>query len=261
MATWQKTTTMALIAMAMLSGCGKNPAAAPETEKRVGQNSMLSAKKAATGTVKAAAPTKTTKTAPAKKPGVSTTSGTKPATGGTTTPVTTGGTTQVTPKAGGEGALRLTIRLWGTSPIGSLKLLVFAPGETVGVEVPMQLTGPEAVWEQDGLPEGAYTLRVQAFDPASKPIGQGSTQAIVNDGELKDLTLDVTTNKVADIKPEGTSGIASEPEPSATPTAAPSTTPSIAPSATPTPAATATPTPAPSGPGYGGTLGLRVEIF
>lgn len=257
MTTFTKTaTTFALIAAALLSGCGKNPAASTlNAESRVS-----STKKAGTTTTKAATTTKSTTTAATttKKPGLATTTPGKTTTTAptttTTSPVTTGGTTVTAPPAvDQEGALRLTIRLWGTSPIGSLKLQVFAPGAEEGADIPLQLTGPEAVWEQEDLPAGTYTLHVFAYGPDGKAIGKGEIEALVKSSELRDLTLDVNTAKGYDI------GVASTPDPE--PTTTPSPTATATPAPTPTPAATATPSPAPTGPGAGGTLGLRVEIF
>jgi hypothetical protein len=234
---------VAIVATATVAGCGKNPAAPTEGETVIKRTSGLpkgstaaakpTSTKPATGTATKAPTTST------KAPGVSTKPGPSP------TPKPTSGTPTPAPAAG-DGALRVAIRLWGTQPVGSLKLAIFDQVDpTQATEVPLQLTGAEAVWEQEDIPAGRYTIRVNAYSPDAKAMGFGATEAIVKGGELTDLTIDLGVDKPiptpTPVPDGGESGATGEPE------------------ATPTPAATATP--APTGPGSGGTLGLRVEIL
>lgn len=254
MRTWQKI-SVAVLAAVVLTGCGKNPAAAPEAERTIKKTAGI---KAAKTVAQPAARSAATLTAPTKagaqKPGVST----KPGTTGTA-PKPATGSTPAAPKpaaeapATGDGAMRLVIRTWGADPVGSLILQVFSQTDaSQNAEIPLQLTGPEARWEQADVPPGRYTVRVKAIGPDGSPMGIASTEAIVEAAAMTDLTIDLGIDTpVPTPKPGGTSGVAGEPSPE--PTVAPTT----APTAAPTPA----PTPTPAGPGYGGTLGVRVEIL
>ena len=261
--------TVAVLVAAALAGCGKNPAAGPDAEQRISRKDQTGAKTAAVGgAFNAVAKTSSTSKAapvlqaPPSTPGVKTKTGAPaPAPAPAAPAAPTAPTQPAAPKAGAQastdGGLKLTVRMFGTVQVGTLMLTVLNPAQpNQSAEIPLKLTGPEVVWEQHDVPPGTYTLRVKAFDPAGKPIGTGSTEARVMTNELNDLTLDLTV--------DGQSGVAE-----VTPTTAPSPLPTLAPSAspapvasgTPAPAPTATPSPAPSGPGWGGTLELHVEVF
>lgn len=254
MRTWQKI-TVAILAAVALSGCGKNPAAAPEAERTMKQRAGLKGAKtvaqpAARSASTLSAPTRTG--APAKTPGVSAKPGSTPASPsapakpGTTAPSPS--TPGASAPATGDGALRLVIRTWGADPVGSLVLNVFSQVDPAqSAEVPLKLSGPEARWEQSDVPAGRYTIRVKALSATGAPMGVASTEAIVEPNAMTDLTIDLGID-------------------TPTPTPKPSTNtggqsgatggePTASPSPTPTPAAS------PAGPGYGGTLGVRVEIL
>lgn len=243
MRTWQKI-TVAMLAVAALTGCGKNPAAPGEGERTIKKTSGLSRSASTAQPAKPAPAAPTKGAAPKKAPGVSTKPGSAPA--APANPTTPGNQAGPKTPAAGEGVLRLTIRTWGEDPIGSLVLNVFSqkdPAQTA--EVPLQLTGPEAQWEQGDVPAGRYTLRVKALSTKGVVMGVATTEAIVEAGAMTDMTIDLTVDSpVASPTPDsGAAGEDEEPTTGATPTPAPSATP------------------APTGPGSGGTLGLRVEII
>ena len=249
MRTWQKI-TVAILAAAALSGCGKNPAAGPEGERVIKNNaSVKRAASVARPTAKTAS--QTTK-APAKAatstkaPGVSTKPGaTTPGAATTPSAPTQPGSATAAQR---DGALRLTIRTWGADPVGSLVLQVFSQVDPAqSAEVPLQLTGPEAQWEQADVPAGRYTIRVKALSTTGAPMGIASTEAIVEADAMTDLTIDLGVDSPAPTPTQNAGGQSGA--------AGGETTP------TPTAAPTATPTAAPTGPGAGGTLGLRVEIL
>ncbi len=248
MRTWQKI-TVAILAAVALSGCGKNPAAAPEGERTMKQRAGLKGAKtvaqpAARGAASLSAPSRTG--AAAKAPGVSSKPGAAPTQAAPTSqaPAKPGASK---PAAEANGALRLVIRTWGADPIGSLVLNVFSQVDaTQSAEIPLQLTGPEAHWEQSDVPAGRYTIRVKALSTTGAPMGIASTEAIVEANAMTDLTIDLgidtpTPTPKPSTNAGGQSGAAGEPEASPSPTPAP--------------------TASPAGPGYGGTLGVRVEIL
>lgn len=235
-----KAMTVVTLAAMLLAGCGKGPATGVDAEATT---KRLAAAKTATPAKAPAASTGTTKPATTTKaPGVTTTPG-KAAT-------TPAATATAKPAADGEGAVKLTVRLWGTAPVTSLALQVTSVDDpTQTADVPLTLDGPEVTWENASLPAGTYDLQIAALNGKGEKMGGGSTQALVVAGELADVTLDVTVDKATPVT--SPSGLAS---PTATPT--PDSGVLTTPSPTPTPAATATPAT-----GMGGTLGLRVEVF
>ena len=242
MRTWQKL-TVAILAAAALTGCGKNPAATGEGERTIKKSAGIS-RTSAVAQPKAGTTTKAPAkgAATTKAPGVSTKPGTSP-----TSPTSPATTAPAKPAATGEGALRLTIRTWGEDPVGSLVLQVFSQVDPKqNAEIPLQLSGPEAQWEQSDVPAGRYTIRVKALSTKGAPMGIASTEAIVEADAMTDLTIDLGIDTPL-ATPTPDSGAAGEEEEEETPTASPTPTPSASPS--------------PTGPGAGGTLGLRVEII
>lgn len=227
---FKHTLTLGLMAAALLTGCGKNPATMTP-QRTVSFKKQL----AQSSAPKASTPVATPKGS-ATQPGVRVVSGAQ-------APVVTPSTATI-PRT---GAMSLRVRTMGERPVGSLLLNIASRVDPSQVAlVPLAMNGAEAAWQHDDLLPGAYDLNIEVRDPAGKTVGSGTTQAQVVAGELAAVTLDITV------------------EASAAPVEPPATTPGGSSGAADAPP---DPEPQPDEPatdpvdGIGGTLGVRVEFL
>lgn len=228
MRTWQSILALA-IAAATLTGCGKNPAASTPVQqtKRFGAASTrtVAAKPVPASNATVVSPAAVTV---ATRPAAPSSGAAKPVAG---------------PVAALPGALRLKVRTFGASSVGSLVLNVVSQADpSAAATVPMAMSGAEATWETEELPAGAYDLNLELRDAAGKRIGGGKALATIVPGEVAAVTVDIT------VEPAPVA-----PAPSASPV--PGGDPGVAASPSPSPAPSASPSA-----GLGGTLGIRVEF-